>query len=444
VSNPVFVAGATPGDYVPAPFNAPHPDGDPRNMFPIERTFSEWTQSQYATTGVYAPQFAGNKPGGIVSTCQDCHMKDVLGKGCSEEGVPTRPDLPLHDLTGGNYFIPDVLPSLFPAEVNSIRLDDGKARAIAMLQMAASMTLLPENVGYNPALTVKITNETGHKLPSGYPEGRRIWLNVKAYDASDVLVYQSGAYNAATGVLTHDEDLKIYEIKPGISTSLSPVVGVPAGPSFHFVLNDTIYFDNRIPARGFTNAAYTAIQSPPVAYTYPDNQYWDEKTYVLPTNAKFVEVTLYYQATSKEYVEFLRDANVTNTAGQVLYNAWVAQGRAAPVAMAHDTVSVSSGVTAIGDTPRYRNELYAAQPNPFNPVTRVPYEIEGRGHVFIQVYDVGGRLVRTLVNEAVAPGRYEAVWDGRSEGGEPVSSGVYFIKMKAGPFSAVQKTVLLK
>ena len=38
-----------------------------------------------------APEFAGNKPSGIVSTCQDCHMRDVLGKGCNDPAAPTRP-----------------------------------------------------------------------------------------------------------------------------------------------------------------------------------------------------------------------------------------------------------------------------------------------------------------------------------------------------------------
>ncbi len=112
MSNPVFVAGASPGEYNPNSFNTPHPDMDLRNMFPVERTYSEWTQSEYAATGIYAPQFAGDKPDGIVSTCQDCHMRDVTGKGCSEPGAPTRTDLPLHDLTGGNIFIPDILPAL--------------------------------------------------------------------------------------------------------------------------------------------------------------------------------------------------------------------------------------------------------------------------------------------------------------------------------------------
>jgi hypothetical protein len=444
VSNPVFVAGSTPGDYVPNAFNAAHPDGDLRNMFPIERTYSEWENTDYAAVGVYAPQFAGNKADGIVSKCQDCHMKDVSGIGCSEPGVPTRPDLPLHDLTGGNYFIPDVLPALFPAEVNSIRLDAGKQRAIGMLQKAASLELVAENVEYFPAVKVIVTNETAHKLPSGYPEGRRIWLNVKAYDELDNLVYETGAYDPATGVLTHDEDLKIYEIHPGLSPGLAAAVGLPAGQSFHFVLNDTVYFDNRIPPRGFTNAAFETVQSPPVGYGYPDGQYWDETTYVLPTDAVFVAVTLYYQSTSKEYIEFLKNTNVTNTAGQVLYDAWVNQGRAAPVVMVHDTLSVSAIPTGVADTPRFKNGLYAAHPNPFNPSTTVPFELEGRGRVFIQVYDVNGKLTRTLLNEVKSAGKHEIAWDGRNDTGEAVASGVYFVKMKAGRFTAVQKAVLVK
>ena len=181
-----------------------------------------------------------------------------------------------------------------------------------------------------------------------------------------------------------------------------------------------------------------------MAYGYPDGRYWDEKTYVFPTSAVFAEVTLYYQGTTKEYVEFLRDENVTNTAGQVFYDAWVTQGRAAPVAMAHDTVSVSTIPTAIGDVPRYKTALYAAHPNPFNPSTRVPFELEGRGHVFIQVFDVGGRLTRTLLDDVKSAGKQEVVWDGRNDAGEAVSSGVYFIKMKAGRFTAVQKAVMVK
>ena len=442
VSNPVFVQGTDAADYTPNGFDAKHPDGILRNMFPIERTFSEWSQSEYASTGVYAPQFAGNKADGIVSTCQDCHMRDVNGAGANIAGTPVRPDLPLHDQTGGNHFLPDILPGFWPTEVDVTQLQAGKARAVSMLQKAVTMTLAGGAVGPNPTVTVTITNETGHKLPSGYPEGRRIWLNVKAYDDGANLVYESGAYDPGTAVLTRDEDVKIYEIHPGLSPGLATALGLPAGESFHFVLNDTIYGDNRIPPRGFTNAAFTTIQSPPVHYSYADGQHWDETQYVLPTDAVFVRATLYYQGTTKEYVEFLRDENTTNSAGLDFYNAWVAQGKAAPVAMVTDTISVAP--TGVDPARRLANALHPAYPNPFNPTTRIEYDIAARGRVWINVYDAAGHLVRRLVDANVSAGHHAAVWDGANEAGAKVASGVYFFKMKSGRFEQVRKAVLLR
>ncbi|MGD9141785.1 MAG: hypothetical protein PVJ42_09630, partial [bacterium] len=184
VSNPVFLQPA-PGDYVPSAFDAPHPDMYVRNMFPVERTYSEWSASEYAASGVYAPQFAGNKPDGMVSTCQDCHMRDVTGKGCSESGAPTRDDLPLHDMMGGNIFVVDIIQNFYPDEVDVAQLQAAKARAEQMLGLAATLDVTPEDFG----VTVRVTNETGHKLPSGYPEGRRVWLNVKGLNAADSLIY---------------------------------------------------------------------------------------------------------------------------------------------------------------------------------------------------------------------------------------------------------------
>ncbi len=444
VSNPVFTAGATPGDYVPNDFDTPHPDGDLRNMFPIERTYSEWSTSEYAVTGVYAPQFAGSKPDGIVSTCQDCHQRDTTGEGCSEPGAPTRSNLPLHDLMGGNYFVPDIIPSFYPGEVDSLTLHSAKLRAISTLQLAASMELTALQIGNDPAVEVKIINETGHKLPSGYPEGRRIWLNVKAYDGAQNVAYESGAYDVGTGVLTHDEDAKIYEIHPGLSPGLASALELDAGKSFHFVLNDTIYSDNRIPPRGFTNANFETIQSPPVAYTYADSQYWDITTYELPSTSELVEVTLYYQATTKEYVEFLRDENETNSAGQDLYDAWVAQGRAAPVIMVSGNIFVTPTTDVPGGTGLHY-ALLQSFPNPFTNTATIVYSIAQPGFVTLRVFDAKGRLVRTLVDDYVErPGRNAVTWNGKSEAGEELPTGVYFYEISAGNFEATRKMILVK
>jgi hypothetical protein len=438
VSSPVYTRTGT-RDYTLTAFGQEHPDFNTRNMFPIERTFSEWSVSQYATVGVYAPQFAGTKPNGIVSTCQDCHMKDVNGTGCNQSGTPSRTDLPLHDFTGGNAFIGDLIPDFFPGEVDAAALTAAKNRAIGMLHLAATLQVSPTP----PGIKVRVTNETAHKLPSGYPEGRRIWLNVVARDAANNVVFESGAYNAATGVLTRDAHAKIYEIHPGLSEPVAAALGLSPGESFHFVLNDTIYMDNRIPPRGFTNAAFEQIQSPPVHYEYADGQYWDDTNYVLPSSATSATVTLYYQTTTKEYVEFLRDENHTNTAGQAFYDAWVAHGRGAPIAMAQATTSVQ--VTGVGDgeNPLVGFGLAPARPNPFSAKTRVSYALETAGAVKVRVFDISGREVTTLVDARQDAGRHEIAWDGRDGSGRMQAGGIYFIRLESGSHRETQRVVLV-
>lgn len=301
---------------------------------PVERTYSEWLNSAYnSSNGVYAPVFAGNKPDGMVSTCQDCHLRDVSGYGCNTNlnaGVPLRPDLPLHDMTGGSTWIPALLTNLYPAEVNAAAIQAGIARAEQMLQNAASLSATYAG-GF---LKVTVTNQCGHKLPTGYPEGRRIWLNVKFFDSQTNLLTESGAYDPSSGVLTHDAEAKIYEVHPGIDTNIAGAVGLPAGPSLHFVLNNKIYEDNRIPPRGFSNVTYAAFGGAPIGHSYADGQYWDDTLYSMPPGTRRAEIRLYYQSTTKEFVEFLRDENVTNNKGQEMYDLWSNNGKCPPTLMA--------------------------------------------------------------------------------------------------------------
>jgi len=83
-------------------------------------------------------------------------------------------------------------------------------------------------------------------------------------------------------------------------------------------------------------------------------------------------------------------------------------------------------------------------PNPFNPVTQIAYHVPYESAVSIRIYDVSGRLVRTLVDRVSEPGRHVAVWDGSTDSGVSVGSGVYFCTMEAPDFHESRKMMLLK
>jgi cytochrome c553 len=346
ISNPVFTWDEASGSYIPGPMDEP---GDLAEAFPIERTYSEWLLSDYNTPeGIYAPQFGGNKS--RVSTCQDCHMRDVTGAGGAFFGGTRvlREDMPLHDLTGANTWVPETLPlhpefgdDYAPWQLDA--LEAGAQRARYMLQNAATLSLIRAGT----ALSVTVTNETGHKLPTGYPEGRRMWLQVEGYNEAGQRVFTSGGYDAATGALNGDPQLQVYETHQGLTEEWASQLGLPSGASFHFALNNMIVKDNRIPPRGYDFVAFAAAGAAPVTDGQPDptryaaDQYWDTVPYHLPESVAYGVVRLLFQTSSREYIEFLRSNNPNpadpDNRGEILYDLWLQTGRSEPVVMAELT-----------------------------------------------------------------------------------------------------------
>ena len=99
-------------------------------------------------------------------------------------------------------------------------------------------------------------------------------------------------------------------------------------------------------------------------------------------------------------------------------------------------------------TPK-ETELLANYPNPFNPETWIPYRLAADAFVTLTIYDLNGQVVRTFdVGHRIASA-YESqskaiYWDGKSQVGEQVASGVYFYHLSAGDYSATRKLVILK
>jgi cytochrome c553 len=405
-SGPVIASGlpGSPVDGKAAFNNFPYQYGV------VERTFSEYASGLLSKTLVsnYATLPADLRAGAIKAgfdsaggnykdgspryfSCQTCHMRAVTGYGANKAGIPLRADLPLHDMTGGNYWMPDVIKyqnaqqtlrlggGLTVTQISA--LDAGRDRARQQLNLAASLAVSGN--------TVKVTNLTGHKLISGYPEGRRMWLNVKWYDAGNVLIREDGEYAIVASVngtpVKSIVDLdgantKIYEAHYGMTQEwASQLLGLgyaaslplsfdrvsgavdytlgnlaaqapgTAHETFHFVLNNTVAKDNRIPPYGF---AYddarirNALPVPAGQYGSPapggTYQYWDNVTLSPPAGAAYAQVRLLYQPTSWEYVQFLYLANTGQdpflaNEGVNLLNAWLNTGMAEPHVMASAT-----------------------------------------------------------------------------------------------------------
>lgn len=334
------------------------------NYFHVERTFSEFMLSAFGQQGGAATNADFRAQGAPeifwATKCQDCHMRDVIGAGADKNGVPIRATdsmehpasgMPLHDLTGGNAWISHILASLDPngpvydavnAQIlnqgpevltldltagqvpsqNGAELKAGSDRAKQQLLLAGTIKDLAQ-VPDTSEIKFKIQNNTGHKLISGFPEGRRMFVNIKAY-AGETLIHEINPYDDTAGTLKglpnaasspqlsgHEAyvDELVYEVHPK-----SDLTG--EDHTFHFVLATGRYKDIRIPPRGFDIAGAADRNCEPVWHgeVVPDYfsaaEYaggYDEVSITLPPETDFVDVRLFYQGTSREYIEFLRD-----------------------------------------------------------------------------------------------------------------------------------------
>jgi len=89
-------------------------------------------------------------------------------------------------------------------------------------------------------------------------------------------------------------------------------------------------------------------------------------------------------------------------------------------------------------------KLGSNYPNPFNPETTINFSMKESGHVTLEIYNIKGQRVRTLINEFRAAGYHKVVWDGTDDKRNPVSSGIYFYKLKTDNFEKTKKMILMK
>jgi immune inhibitor A len=110
-----------------------------------------------------------------------------------------------------------------------------------------------------------------------------------------------------------------------------------------------------------------------------------------------------------------------------------------------DVSLVNAGAVSVAETPGVPAKLLEAWPNPFNPYTTIRFWVgKDAGRVRLAVYDVAGRLVRTLADAPFTPGSHDVIWNGRDSRGREAASGTYICRMESDVACHTTKMVLLK
>ncbi len=327
--------------------------GNPMGMaFNEQRTYSEWAGSALA------------QPGEGFRSCQDCHMPAVADMpGCNQfvDEYSHRSGGRRHDLVGANRFMVELLRAEYGNDgtglINDFFFEQTLDRMDELLATAATLELAgPPDVDLGVGLgglVATVTNESGHKLPTGYSEGRVMWLEVVARYGEQVL-WTSGQYVDGQGPEA-DAQLRAYR---GVAEQYA------TGTQMHLLLNDHWVEDTRIPPRGlvpdpetdpvgsryelqddgtwpnFDVAQYAFDGRPDVEDATPDDATDD----VLD-----VSVRLLYLVNTPQYVQLLADDNVTNEAGSDVAMMFDALGGAQPLVLAEAMLAVP--IVGFGEPP---------------------------------------------------------------------------------------------
>ena len=113
-------------------------------------------------------------------------------------------------------------------------------------------------------------------------------------------------------------------------------------------------------------------------------------------------------------------------------------------ALSSDAVIEHIQTNADGNIIPVKTELSGNYPNPFNPTTTISFSTSEVGYVSINIYNMKGQLVKTLVNQQLDAAYHDIVWDGKDNHNKPISSGIYFYKMSSNNYFATRKMILMK
>jgi MYXO-CTERM domain-containing protein len=249
-----------------------------------------------------------------------------------------------HDLVGANRFMIEILGEDYGADVPDDPYKNAATNVDLFLPTSATLEVtFPTQVSLEQGIediSATVTNNSGHKLPTGYSEGRVMWLEVTARYAGEV-VYSSGRWDDELLEIEDDAQLRRYE---------AIAEDADDGTQLHLLRNNRWLKDTRIPPKGLIED----IQTDPINADYVSSggvwPHQDEASFAFPA-AEVIEVEgaapeielsvrLLYLINTTEYINHLADANSTNSAGEDLAARFEAAGHARPMVVAEQSATL--------------------------------------------------------------------------------------------------------
>ncbi len=408
--------------------------GELAGHFPEQGTWAEQANSSFADR-----------------SCQSCHMPvlqdSVIISNVTQFPWPRFP-VSLHQLLGGNIMMLELFRDNaegagwpFAAE----EFEEKRVATEAFLQTAAELDLEVEVVGDSLQVAIRVTNLTAHKLPTGIPL-RRMWLEVLAESTeSGEILLHSGALDwdgrivGAAELEPHhqwirgEQDVQVWEARMGNAAGEATWTLLEAS---HFVK------DNRLLPEGWQDSGPWAHHTRPAGNCLLDDDFHqgaggsDLVYLMLPQDPWQLTVRLHYQSVIPEAVDALRGVDHELVNG--FLEMWdfqlhtstvlaVSQLEWPPLAV-EETEHQASGL-----------RLSLPQPNPFNPQTRIRFQLHHAATVELLVHDLAGREVLRQNLGQRAGGKHEILLHAQNW-----ASGIYLYSIQAEKERATGRLLLIR
>jgi hypothetical protein len=130
--------------------------------------------------------------------------------------------------------------------------------------------------------------------------------------------------------------------------------------------------------------------------------------------------------------------------GELKYQIRAMYSSPASVSEPSNTLTITFLGATDDELPVLRTELRKNYPNPFNPETVINFSLKQENQVKLEIFNVKGELIKTLVNGVMPSGQHHIIWNGTNEIGKATASGIYFYKMETDDYQSVRKMILLK